>query len=489
MTQNDKEILIMDIQLLIRTIQKNIASIDVGSTFEKEKDLYAALGLADLYTAGTKNTIKRYVKKFLAWEKTGKLNASGNASNQIIITDIVEDAENYIPEDGRVSNGGAHNVKYGNVFQDLIFHHYFDCPHQSPITTREIINNVYGIFIPEPKAIDDRKIDKALEKDYTRLNLNRYYDELVSFLSGATASALESLSRAGYITYTRDTYINKKPSWLNPSSLLGISSQTTLVDFMEDALIGTRISAEQLQTMIDAECEGNGSERIDLSHFTILDYIDKRGPRFYSNIITNTCIKNPDARAKKEYIEPGSSADIFMEELKDLVKTYFRLENMHSRKVMNRVYRYCRYIYELLGWEKVYQVYSITPIITDENIAKARDAYPIFAFLDDIPRNRDNGFDITEDYKERVTSVITGACESSFSRIIADMHINPREAEAERHTIRKRGTHPFDGTMPEYNEYYMANDFLVNKEHKKVFGIVDEDDYYLRRFITPVGEL
>ena len=185
----------------------------------------------------------------------------------------------------------------------------------------------------------------------------------------------------------------------------------------------------------------------------------------------------------------NAKLESFMEELKDLVKTYFRLENMHSRKIMNRVYRYCRYIYELLGWEKVYQVYSITPIITDENIAKARDAYPIFAFLEDIPRNRDNGFDITEDYKERVTSVITGACESSFSRIIADMHINPREAEAERHTIRKRGTHPFDGTMPEYNEYYMANDFLVNKEHKKVFGIVDEDDYYLRRFITPVGEL
>ena len=476
----------MDIQFLIRTIQENIASVDVGSTFEKEKDLYTALGLSEIYTADTKNTIKRYVKKYLAWKKTGKLNPSGKVSNQIIITDIVEDAENHVPEDGRAGNGGAHNIKYGNVFQDLLFHYYFDCPHHSSITTRDIINKVYGVFIPEPQAIDVRKIDKEQETDFSRLNLNRYYDELVSFLSGATSSAIESLSRKGYITYSKDTYINRIPSRLNPEDLLGITYETTLMEFLEPALIESETSVKQLQELFDAECKEHGYKPFNLSDITLMGYVKKRGARFYSNVIENVCIRPLNVREKNERVEAESSTDAFMNLIQSIVKDSFGLENMHSRKVLNRMYRYCQYVYELLGWKKVYQLYSITPIITEENITRAKDEYPIFVSLDQIPRNKPNSANISEVYKEKVTSVLAGACENSFSRIIADIHINPKEKAAERHVIRTReNPHPFDGTMPEYNEYFMANDLLVNKEHKKVFGIIDEDDYYLRKFITP----
>lgn len=485
----------MDIQVLINTIQNNISSLHVGSVLAKESDLYTELGLSELYTANTKNTIKRYVQQYVTWEKTGTLNRAGNVSNQIIITKIIEDAENFVPEDGRVGNGGAHNLKYGKAFQGFLYYAFHNQNHVGPITAKEIVSGYYAFEIPEPEVIDSMKIDKELETSYSRLNLHKYYDALYQFLRQATSSALESLSKAGYIRYSYDKYIDKIPSWIDIDTLEAITPRTKLLEFIRAGLLGEGVSVNELQEKLNQRTKKNNEPYFDLNEITLMEYVNRCARKHNqfdtTSLIRGVCVKNPNVKPSRELIDNQSSTPQFMQSIEDAIKTtFFESGEIKTRKKWKEFSKYCGYIYELLGWKKVFLAYNILPIKSETNEERARTEFKDSMLLDDIKKYEAESINFTDDYKKYVNGLLASASEKSFGTIIANMHANEAERNANRRGLHLDGnSHPASGTMPEHNEYYMANDLLINREHARVFDVWDVDEYHLKKYIRPLEDL
>ena len=485
----------MDIQVLINTIQNNISSLHVGSVLAKESDLYTELGLSELYTANTKNTIKRYVQQYVTWEKTGTLNRAGNVSNQIIITKIIEDAENFVPEDGRVGNGGAHNLKYGKAFQGFLYYACHNQNHVGPITAKEIVSGYYAFEIPEPEDIDVMKLDEGLETSYSRLNLHKYYDALDLFLRRATSSAIESLSKAGYIAFSCDKYIDKIPSLIDIDFLPEITPETKLSMFIQDGFIERGISIKDLQERLNRRVERFNESKFDLNEITLMEYVKRcaytRKSSDTTYLIRDLCIKNLNAKPTRERVDSDSSTPRIMQNIEDAIKaTFFKSETLTTRKEWKQLFKYCSYVYELLGWKKVFSAYNILPINTVANEERAEAEFTDFMLLDTIQKYKDDNIHFTDRYKEYVNGTLASASEKAFGTSIAKMYANSAERNADRYGLHLDGNpHPARGTMPEHNEYYMANDPIVNDAHKHVFYIFNSDLYPLKKYIPSSEEL
>lgn len=521
----------MDREQVTNLIRENIGKINVGDAFNKEVDLYNELGLEGLYNANTRKTIKRYVERYLSWEKTGTLNDNGRPSNEIVITSIIDNASEYTPEDGRINNGGAHNVKYGPAFQAVLYHYFYPTSKSRPYTVNDINYEIYKIEYPDFRHVQIDKYEEQYKTSYSLKNLERYYDALADFIYRATKSAFESLEKKGYITYTYDYHIEQIHTLYEHYDLPTVMRNTLLIDFIRAHIDDSGESIDALQDKLTtrARRENKHTNIIDIRTLTLMNYIKNVGnEKDYPelSVIKGFCYakKYHKKKSKKIRLLPDSPETQLISDLQQAIRDAFGFNNTLSRAKFYEFYQYCQEAYTLLGWEKVYRAFIVMPVKNKRTHEKALTEYPEFSYIRNVlgfieaeqaagrelpietwavvrdengervlimrPYRRAD-FDKDEEkaqpeaYKAFVTDPLLSAFEQSFGTRIANMHDNMAERNANRNQITSRDNPtPARGTMPEQNDYYMANDPIVNMRHRNLFNLfIMPTDYPLRRYI------
>ena len=437
---------------IYRSICNNIDGIEVGQTYPKETALYAALGIAT--DSNGNKTTKKIVSQYIGWEKTGKKSPSGGVSKEIEITWVIYDPLEHPPLDGRASNGGS-RYKYGDKFAGVIADYL--CRNNTLFfTNQQLYDKIYGI------SLKDFGKD-ARERYPLETNLNNYFDRLSYFLLQATNSALNFLQKKGAITYSIHYNITR---WCRyaPVDLLssGFSFEMNLSDFLLHLYaFEPKEKAEQdafLRNMEEYLCRDDASFHIQ--DYTLRSFIEKARKQQMKNSVfapyfalRNDYISQNAAEEKiTEAATEGEAAAIETVNLAIASSLYPDAEH-YRRKASQRnaVYEWSNWIFRLFGWESVAKVIDI----------KIADA--------EILRNQAN--------KADARSII----EQYFSPRIANVYRNQKEVDAARIGL---GPKPSTrGTMPEYNEYYLANNENINLLHCTIFGL-KEDSEYLKAFIS-----
>lgn len=422
---------------LFPIIEENLANIYLGQTFSTETKLYKALNLPMKKGDGNK-TLREAVQLYVKWE----LSDPEGRSRQIVVTSINATTD-YV--DGRINNGGAHNVKYGPIIKPALLNYQYG----DFITYKQICTRIYGFS--EKEIAYSRDTNKRIKK---------YKDNLYSKLKAITNTALDGLMREKLLKYQSITVIRGNKSYIEP---IDITPDVVLSDLLKDlygATIGLNILNELENALNTAVDEINSIkqqedaefykpiESICLESLLLVKFLDLIGRKVeFWNAIKNI------VRPFKQMYDINIATEGQVQTIKNLEITIcnhlkFSCQDMNfdGEKRM-RVYRRAQVFYWLLGWDKVYKALQIKPTSNPEKY----EQYSLENF------SRRKLLDVLE------PQIIKWVAEKNKYN---PLEVATKKMEKVRHF--GRGTSVPIGE--DVDIYYMANDSKVNLLHCKIFG-------------------
>lgn len=436
---------------IYHSICEHIDEIEVNQKYPKETALYAALGIAT--DSNGNKTTKKIVSQYIGWEKSGKKSPSGGESKEIVITWVIDDPFERPPLDGRASNGGS-RYKYSDKIAGVIAD-YLCSNSTSVFTYKQLYKDIYNISLSKLAE----EADKLPSKEYRQRD---YIDRFGYFLLQSTKSALNYLQKVGAITYSIHYNITRLSRYA-PADLLpsNFSFEMDLSDFLLCLYaFEPKDESEQdvfLRSMEEYLCRDDASFHIQ--DYTLRSFIEKaRKQQMKKSIFA------PYFALRNDYISQNAAEEKITEAATEseaasiesinlaVARSLYPDAEQYRRKASQRnaVYEWSNWIFRLFGWESVAKVIEIE--VTDaeklRNQASEADARSII--------------------------------EQYFSPRIANVYRNQKEVDAARIGL---GPKPSTrGTMPEYNDYYLANNENINLLHCKFFEL-DEDPEYFKSFI------
>lgn len=414
---------------LFPIIEENLANIYLGQTFSTETKLYKALNLPMKKGDGNK-TLREAVLIYVKWE----LSDPEGHSRKIVVTSI-NATPSYV--DGRINNGGAHNVKYGPIIKPALLNYQYG----DFITYKQICTRIYGFS----------ENDIAYSSD-TNKRIKRYKDNLYSKLKAITNTALDGLMREKLLEYRSITVISGNISYIEPiditpdvvvsdlfKELYGKTIGLGILNELEKALNAAVDKINSIKQQEDAEFY-KPIEPICLESLLLVKFLDIIATKVeFWNAIKNI------VRPSKQIYDINIATEGQVQTIKNLEITLcnhlgFSCQDMNfdGEKRM-RVYRRAQVFYWLLGWDKVYKALQIKPT---SNIEK----YEQYS---------------SENFSHRK---LLDVLEPQIIKWVTEKNIyNPFEAATKKmEKGRHFGRAPSVPIGEDIEIYYMANDSKVN---------------------------
>lgn len=421
----------MALKELIEQIEKNLSNVHIGDTFASKSHLFKCLGVDSM---ADKKTVENYVSRYISWKN---VNSNGRA---IIITDINENPEHI---DGRINNGGAHNIKY----QDIVAPALLGYKYSDFITYNKIFNDIYGITIYNSSSTDS-------------LALKGYKLTFRNKLRSLTDSALSTLQRDERLTYRGVNVVKDQEKFLllqytrfTLNTKLGDLHQNLGIDpcYLEQLTLSLNKKINEVSSQLEG-VEPTIKLISSLSEITIKDYItlvqaNKRLYKYWLNLWT----PNKSATYRiTNLIENGivASVEQVSREILDL-KPSDTVWNIDKQK---EFFMLTNFIYPLFGFETVYKALEIKTIDNSQFIQ--------------TKFNRDELLSALEKY-------------------MLDW-IAKKDKKAEEHNqpkSRKFGR----ASIPVHPMELISDDSSVNNFHCKLFGHITEKDYLKNRISEILG--
>ena len=431
---------------LFPIIEENLANIYLGQTFSTETKLYKALNLPMKKGDGNK-TLREAVQLYVKWE----LSDPEGRSRQIVVTSINATTD-YV--DGRINNGGAHNVKYGPIIKPALLNYQYG----EFITYKQICTRIYGFS----------ENDIIAHSRDTNRRIKRYKDNLYSKLKAITNTALDGLMREKLLEYQSITVIRGNKSYIEPinitpdvvlsdllKNLYGATIGLNTLNELENALNTAVDEINSIKQQEDAEFY-KPIEPIRLESLLLVEFLDL----IERKVAFRNAIKNI-VRPFKQMYDINIATEGQVQTIKNLEITLcnhlgFSCQDMNfdGEKRM-RVYRRAQVFYWLLGWDKVYKALQIKPT---SNL----DKYEQYS---------------SENFSHRK---LLDVLEPQIIKWVTEKNIyNPFEVatkkmEKERHF----GRAPSVPIGEDIEIYYMANDSKVNLLHCKIFGHKPDEKFF-----------
>lgn len=423
----------MALEELIERIEKNLSNVHIGDTFTSKSHLIKCLGVGSM---ADKKTVENYVSRYISWTKKNP-NAKSRA---IIITGINENPEHI---DGRINNGGAHNVKY----QDIVAPALLSYKYGDFITYNKIFKDIYKIAVYNSTYTDS-------------LALKSYKLNFRNKLKSLTDSALSALQRDERLTYRSVNVVKDQEKFLllqytrfTLDAKLGDLHQKLGIDpsYLEQL-------TKSLNKKINEVCSQlKGAEPTielisSLSEITVKDYItliqtDKRLYEYWLNLWT----LNESATYRiTNLIENGIVASV--EQVSREILNLKPGDTLWNTEMQKEFFRLTNAIYPLFGFETVYKALEIKTIDNSESI--------------ETKLNRNELMRVLEEYMLK--------------------WIARKDAEAMKYNqpkSRKFGR----ASIPVHLKELISDDNSVNNFHCKLFGHPTEDNY-LKNHISKISD-
>jgi hypothetical protein len=196
------------------SIKDAVGIMEIGDIQPTEMKLRKACGFEPTYNTHTRDAQNKEMSRYLAWEKTGKLNRyTGKVTNEIIITEIYDTP---LPKDDKRFNEGSQE------FIDEL---------------KTLILSLGSFELSYTKLINDYIINMNVDVDVMDSNALVYYKSyLFGFLRSKIISALNQLNKEipafnwdyAYIC----KYVNHK-TWTTPTKL-----EISYIDSMKEIIRG-----------------------------------------------------------------------------------------------------------------------------------------------------------------------------------------------------------------------------------------------------------
>ena len=430
---------------LFSIIEENLSNIYIGQTFSTETQLYRTLNLPLKKGDGNK-TLRKAALLYVKWE----LADPEGHSRKIVITHI-----NTTPDytDGRINNGGAHNIKYGPIIKPVLLNYQYG----NFITYKQICTRIYGF------SENDITYPSNANK-----HVKKYKDNLYSKLKAITNTALDGLMRENLLEYQDIIVICGNKSYLEPiditpgimisnffKDLYGVTRGLAILNEVENAL---NLAVEEINRI---KQEDNAEfykpiEPICIESLSLIDFLDliQSKVAFWNAMkdivhpFKQTCDTNIATAGQVQTIE---NLEIAICNHLD----FSRQEMNFNREKRMRVYRRAQVFYRLLGWDKVYKALQIKLLFNKKGCKK----YPL------------------EDFSHKK---LQEALEPQIIKWVVEKNIcNPFEVEKKK-MLKKRyfGRAPSVPIGEDIDIYYMANDLKINLLHCKIFGHKPDEKFF-----------
>ncbi len=323
-------------------VRANIANIEEGQIYPSIQKLSNALSLK--VDSNNKNIIYDVIRQFIHFEKTG----SGHSIK------IVHINPNANVLDGRITNGGANNVKYQSQVYSAILNFDFKSYGQY-IFTKDFYKNV--LMFP------DEYIENANDDS---INISNYKYYLRNYLSSISRTSLRSLSKKGYITFNL-AYVSISEPQISPNCI-PITNETRFSDiYSRDVISDIKSLIPQL------------TEETTLAE--VLYYSKKH------DVETQRALHQYFAGNSSKYEQLEVLSDNysdFFDDIEKLLSSCLSLGNKY-RYIYNdaiKIYQYENNSKYILGFDKVYTAWQIST--KTDNITINLPTYSLNDFLKTI---------------------------------------------------------------------------------------------------------
>lgn len=369
----------MALKELIEQIEKNLSNVHIGDTFASKSCLFKCLGVDSM---ADKKTVENYVSRYISWKN---VNSSGR---KITITDIKKNPEHI---DGRINNGGAHNVKYQEMVQPVLLNGAYG----DFVTYKQILENLFQI---KECWIDYRNTSNSYARQYK----HSFYEKLKQTIH----TALKSLKTQGLIEFS-EVYVVMEGKSVTICPFVNLSNETSIKNLYGNPYV-TETYGNEISSLFESKIKSinsslkDGQEAIkqpcSLIEMPFEEYIhlmqhEHRLNNYWQSLWNKKLshrVATPSETAIIDRIEEIS--------LKELNLSRAQLyNNLQSQKQYDN---FTKPIYPLFGWEGIYKALRIKVISTDPSTP----TYKRQEFLERIePAILDHWFKKTKQEIERNT--------------------------------------------------------------------------------------
>ena len=443
---------IMDVTEILNTIEKNLTLITIGDEFSTQAKLFRTL-LPD-YDWSKKDgnkTIRKYVNKYVKWESIN------STSKKIKVTEIIEHPEHM---DGRINNGGAHNMKYLPLIAPALLSY----PYSKPITYNQIYHFVYGFsyeLIFNPNMIYSDIINKLNQDDNVDINVSKCNSHMQQYmrilhdkLREITNSALNSLQRENALIYEDVYMVQALSSDLMNDTKAEVSDEITVKEFLYNIYENDNTISKIINHILFYKPDLSPFDSVcEMKLFDLVDKFSSKPENYrydsskYSDPIV---VKKSPSPLGYEYEFIQNIQGIFLKRLNCTMREIHA--NSFKRQ---KLYNCMDFFFWLIGWNRVYKAIDI-------HIKKPSFTSPSFT-------------------KYSLNALLTILEPHIFKRIKTCI-VNPRLVE--KNKIQKQlawGKPPTVLSSPNIDIPYLAQDPAVNLLHCKIFYLSDNEKYFLTK--------
>lgn len=445
------------------TIKEHLHDINIGAVFSTRTKLYKALGLPIDKQDGNK-TFRSVVSMYIKWEPME--NEGEKRSRKIRITEIIENPEY---EDGRKNNGGARNIKYAKIIKAALVNYnrygYF-------ITYFQIFNKIFGLSIYERSKFD---IVYRGNK-----HVKKYLDDLTMKLREITNSALDGLSREGYLDYRKVIVIKPGDRNFCPIGENTELDKISLSDLLQELFGSEAITIEQKfvtffeETICLLESQDKRQKIVNKLRDAVSNMSKLTIAQFVNCVFTDRDLRENVENylvSLQKFDQNREDYDIATEEVETTInhiveitlaeRGYNAAEMVLNRNKSNAVYNRAHLIQLLFGWEQVYKALTIRL----NDLINAREEYPVGTF------SQVRLLEVLEPFIiEKVISTVA----------------NPHKIY-EQNRGKRKGYRPLPSAAgfpnpinfePDIDIHYLVDDKEVNLLHCEIFHHTPDENYF-----------